>query len=66
MLRHIAGITPVEPGYAGVKVAPVLPNGVDWVDAEIETIRGPIRVAARRRRSKVDVEVYVAKGIAAV
>jgi hypothetical protein len=39
MLRYVAGIRAIKPGYGRVKVAPVVPKWVGWVEAEMRTIR---------------------------
>lgn len=46
LVRFVVGITPAEPGYASVRVAPNL-GGLDWARATVPTPHGPITVEAR-------------------
>ena len=57
MLRDLAGIRPLQPGYARVRIDPRLPDGVDWVEASIVTVRGEIGVSCRRRGDGLDVRI---------
>ncbi|MFN8019098.1 MAG: alpha-L-rhamnosidase C-terminal domain-containing protein [Acidimicrobiales bacterium] len=46
LIVHVLGISPAEPGYAAVRVAPSL-GGLDWARATVPTPHGPITVEAR-------------------
>ncbi len=46
LIVHTLGITPAEPGYASVRVAPAL-GGLDWARATVPSPHGPITVEAR-------------------
>lgn len=46
LIVHTLGITPAEPGYATVRVAPAL-GGLDWARATVPTPHGPVTVEAR-------------------
>jgi hypothetical protein len=46
LIVHTLGITPAEPGYASVRVAPQL-GGLEWARATVPTPHGPITVEAR-------------------
>lgn len=43
-----AGITATEPGFAAVKIAPSLPDGLDMTSAQIETASGRLCVKAEK------------------
>lgn len=45
LIVHTLGITPAEPGYAAVRVAPAL-GDLDWARAVVPTPHGPITVEA--------------------
>lgn len=45
LIVHTLGITPAEPGYASVRVAPAL-GDLDWARATVPTPHGPITVEA--------------------
>ena len=45
LVRHVVGITPAEPGYASVRVAPSL-GDLEWARATVPTPFGPITVEA--------------------
>jgi alpha-L-rhamnosidase len=45
MHRTIGGITPLEPGYRRVLVAPRPGAGLTWARASLETRHGPVRVS---------------------
>jgi hypothetical protein len=46
LIQHVLGITPAEPGYESVRVAPNL-GGLDWARATVPTPHGFITVDAR-------------------
>jgi alpha-L-rhamnosidase len=45
--RHVAGVQLIEPGAALVRIAPQ-PGGLEWFDAKVPTIRGPVTVSYSR------------------
>ncbi|WP_423820797.1 family 78 glycoside hydrolase catalytic domain [Salinisphaera sp. SPP-AMP-43] len=47
VMRYIAGVTPVAPGAARLRIAPQ-PAGLDWFKARVPTIRGPVSVVFQR------------------
>ena len=62
LVVHTLGITPAEPGYAAVRVAPAL-GGLDWARATVPTPHGPITVEARADGTvEVDSPVPVVRG----
>ena len=64
MLRDIAGVRRLEPGYRRVRVSPQLPEGVDWVEADLCTVRGEVHVRCRRTKTGVHAEARADAGIA--
>ncbi len=46
LVVHTLGITPAEPGYTAVRVAPAL-GGLGWARATVPTPHGPVTVEAR-------------------
>ena len=62
LVVHTLGITPAEPGYAAVRVAPAL-GDLAWARATVPTPHGPITVEARADGSvEVDSPVPVVRG----
>ena len=62
LVRFVLGITPAEPGYASVRVAPVL-GGLEWARATVPTPHGPITVEARADGTvTIDSPVPVVRG----
>lgn len=53
LVTHIAGISPAEPGFAKLRLAPAL-GPVEWLEASAPTPYGPVRVSIRN--GTVDVE----------
>jgi len=47
LIVHVLGIEPAEPGYASVRVDPVL-GDLEWIRATVPTPHGAITVEARR------------------
>lgn len=61
LIVHVLGIEPAEPGYASVRVNPVL-GDLEWATATVPTPRGPVTVKARRDGTlKVDSPVPVVR-----
>jgi hypothetical protein len=62
LVVHTLGITPAEPGYAAVRVAPAL-GDLEWARATVPTPHGPITVEARADGTvEVDSPVPVVRG----
>jgi len=45
LIVHVLGISPAEPGYTSVRVAPAL-GGLEWARATVPTPHGPVAVEA--------------------
>ncbi|MDE3203223.1 MAG: family 78 glycoside hydrolase catalytic domain [Acidobacteriota bacterium] len=64
LVVHTLGVTPAEPGYAAVRVAPAL-GDLEWARATVPTPHGPVTVEARADGSlQVDSPVPVIRGAA--
>ena len=62
LVRFVLGITPAEPGYASVRVAPNL-GDLEWARATVPTPHGPITVEARADGTvTIDSPVPVVRG----
>ncbi len=62
LIVHTLGITPAEPGYATVRVAPAL-GGLEWARATVPSPHGPISVHATADGTvEVDSPVPVVRG----
>lgn len=61
--EHVAGIVPLEPGFAKVAIRPQFPKGVESFSATHRTPRGEIRVAWHLADGKPVVEVVLPDGI---
>ena len=62
LIVHTLGITPAEPGYAAVRVAPAL-GDLGWARATVPTPHGPVTVEARADGTvDVDSPVPVRRG----
>jgi alpha-L-rhamnosidase len=62
---HLAGIRPIESGYRKILFAPETVSALDFVDASVETPRGTVRSAWRRRGAVVTFDVRVPEGCTA-
>lgn len=56
MYRWLAGIRadPEAPGYRRFTVAPEIPEGLDWVRASLQTVRGPLSVEWKRAGASIE------------
>jgi hypothetical protein len=62
LIVHVLGITPAEPGYDAVRVAPAL-GGLDWARATVPTPHGFVTVEAHADGTvEVDSPVPVVRG----
>lgn len=41
--KHLAGISPVQPGYGTIQIKPYIPEDMSHVNAQIRTVRGTVR-----------------------
>lgn len=61
MMRHLAGIRPIAPGFAAVDIVPGLDSGLTELSARYDSVRGSIAVAWNRTQ----ITVTIPEGIAA-
>ena len=58
--EELAGIRPLEPGYARIGFEPQIPaSGLDWVTASYDSVRGPIATAWRRTPNGLELTVTI-------
>ena len=59
--RYLGGIAPVEgaPGFGEVRIEPILVDGIDRVDCELETPRGLLASRWRRDGGRVEIDVTI-------
>ncbi len=64
LFRWLAGIRvdPEAPGYRRFTVAPHLPEGMAWSEAELDTVRGRVAVRWERRDGCIRMDVTVPPG----
>lgn len=55
LIWHVLGVTPAEPGYTAVQVAP-RPGGLQWLTGTVPTPHGPVRVAIDTAAGSVTVD----------
>ena len=65
MFQTIGGITPLEPGFGRVRIAPVFDPKLSWADAKLNSVRGKIRCSWRRNGRTVSVKVEVPPSVVA-
>lgn len=65
MHRRLAGLAPVEPGYRKVRIAPLVPDGLDWCEASYDSAYGPIKVRWERSGDEVALTASVPPGVTA-
>ena len=55
--ENAAGITPAEPGFARVRIAPQPDRRLGWLEASIDTRCGQVRSSWRYEEDKVRFEI---------
>lgn len=67
LYRHLAGLTPLEPGYRKVLFSPTPVRGIDWVKYTLETPHGKIEVGWKRlRNGKISSSIKAPKDVEVV
>ncbi len=59
----IAGIKILEPGFKKISIKPYMPKSMNEFNCCYNSVRGTIKVSAKRNGEKVEVEVSVPDGI---
>jgi alpha-L-rhamnosidase len=57
MFEHIGGISPMEPGYGRVLIAPLIDPKLTHAEARYDSVRGPILVSWRVEGGQLKLEV---------
>ena len=63
MMRKLAGINPLSPGYREVEISPMTECGLSYVSAEYSSIRGKVAVQWRIENDRLMVSVQIPEGI---
>ena len=67
MHRSIGGITPLEPGYSKVLIAPQTGGGIRWARSSLETRHGKISVSwSRGDGGPLELDIAVPRGVTAL
>ncbi|WP_179218656.1 alpha-L-rhamnosidase [Saccharibacillus sp. O23] len=62
---RLAGIVPLEPGYAKIGIRPYVPAGLDWIEAELNTPVGRIFSGWRREDNRLTFAIGIPEGASA-
>ncbi|MEJ8306331.1 family 78 glycoside hydrolase catalytic domain [Saccharibacillus sacchari] len=62
---RLAGIVPLEPGYARIGIRPCVPADLDWVRAELDTPAGRVCSGWRREAGRLVIELEIPAGTSA-
>ncbi|WP_035769926.1 alpha-L-rhamnosidase [Arthrobacter castelli] len=60
--KVMAGIRPAAPGYSKIRIEPVPGEGVDWVDASLQTPHGHVRSSWHKATGHTDFIVEIPHG----
>lgn len=63
---RLAGITPLKPGFAEIRVKPVFSKRLNMLKSEIPTPVGRVKVAWRRAAGKIKLDIYIPANASAV
>ncbi|CAM4168285.1 alpha-L-rhamnosidase [Saccharibacillus endophyticus] len=62
---RLAGIEPLEPGYAKIGIRPHAPAGLEWAEAELDTPAGRIFSGWRREEGRLVLKLDIPEGASA-
>lgn len=63
IITYLAGIHQLAPGYAKVKIDPKMPEGMDYIQYSLETVRGTIDMKCYRKDGQIVKEISVPETI---
>jgi alpha-L-rhamnosidase len=56
---RLAGITPLQPGYAQIGIRPVMPQSLSFVEASLKTVKGMVAIKWRREGDKITINATI-------
>ncbi|MFK7691327.1 family 78 glycoside hydrolase catalytic domain [Paenibacillus sp. HJGM_3] len=56
---RLGGIQPLAPGYAKIGIRPYVPNGLEWVEACVDTAKGRIVSAWRKEGDRLHFDIEI-------
>jgi alpha-L-rhamnosidase len=65
IFRRLAGVSPLSPGYARIRIAPDVDGPLSFVTARLDTVRGPIAVQWSRTGGTVKLEIDIPSSVLA-
>ncbi|TYP78971.1 family 78 glycoside hydrolase catalytic domain [Paenibacillus methanolicus] len=57
--KHLAGISPLEPGYRRIRVKPFIPDDMEHASAQIHTVRGMVKSRWQKGRTQLVLAVEI-------
>ena len=63
---RLAGITPLEPGFAKIMIKPVFSKQLNMLKTEIPTPVGRVKIAWRRAAGRIELDIYIPTNASAV
>lgn len=63
---RLAGISPLSPGYGGIRIRPHVPRKLEWAEASVNTVRGIVKSAWTKREGRLSLKVTIPEETTAV
>ncbi|MFC4101332.1 family 78 glycoside hydrolase catalytic domain [Paenibacillus xanthanilyticus] len=57
--KHLAGISPLAPGYRHIRIKPYIPEDMDHASAQVHTVRGMVQSRWQKGRTQLVVTVAI-------
>ncbi|WP_217592059.1 family 78 glycoside hydrolase catalytic domain [Cohnella sp. GbtcB17] len=57
--KHLAGISPVKPGYGEIAIKPFVPGGLAHASGQVRTVRGLVKSGWRKKDGALELEVEI-------
>lgn len=57
--KHLAGISPIRPGYASIRIKPYFPEDLDSASAQVGTVRGWVKSSWYREAAGIVLKVTI-------
>ncbi|SDC27361.1 alpha-L-rhamnosidase [Paenibacillus sp. UNCCL117] len=57
--KHVAGISPLKPGYEEIKIKPFIPDDMSSASAQIQTVRGMVKSSWQKNGTELVLHVVI-------
>jgi alpha-L-rhamnosidase len=57
--KHLAGISPLQPGYGKIRIKPYIPEDMNFASAQVNTVKGMVKSSWHKSHTQLELNVTI-------